>query len=293
MGPLSRIRSGWSRRRASALRRAGRAEAIPALSDHDPATALTAALAALDAGRAEEAETRFAALSGRDPANPAPALFLGVALWDRGDRGGAAEAFARAARAGRANAVREAYAALASWDRGFPAELSGPLPAAPHLRARVLLEAERRLRDRESPAAWAEGYVQALLLSEAPPGPPVPPDATADPEARVVALLRASRPAEALPVLDEIRRSRPDDWVPVLLSGAARLLAGDGEGATRDFDRAAELFPVAGEIHLHRGLARLSRGDVLGARAAFLRLAASESDVLLRRLARARAILST
>ncbi|MCI0341008.1 MAG: hypothetical protein L0216_07615, partial [Planctomycetales bacterium] len=207
------------------------------------------------------------------------------------DQQGAAEAFARAARPGRANAVREAYAALAAWDRGFPAALSGPLPAATHLRARVLLESERRLREREAPAAWATGYLEALLLAETPPGPPEPPDTEGDPEGRAVALLRAGRPAEALPVLDEVRRARPSDWVPVLLSGAARLLSGDAGGAAREFDRAAELFPVAGEIHFHRGVARLAQGDAAGARAALLRLAASESEVLLRRLDRAARVL--
>lgn len=125
---------------------------------------------ALSAGRTEEAAGSFARASELAPSNPAPWLFRAVAALDAGDRADARAALNTGAALGGANAVREAYAALldvcadAHGTGPWPTALGPGLPGAPHLRARVLVVAEARLRARESPGAWAEGYLDAVFV---------------------------------------------------------------------------------------------------------------------------------
>jgi len=129
------------------------------------------------------------------------------------------------------------------------------------------------------------------------------------------ALVVAGRPAEALPVLDELPdsanaqmnrgtayeqlgdwvraaeaydragRLRPDQYEAWFNLGGARARLGDGHGALAAFNRAVALRPTEGQVHLERGHALIQLRNLPDAAVSFERATRSDSTRLAARLA--------
>jgi tetratricopeptide (TPR) repeat protein len=165
----------WSRR-AARHRRRGDLDAARRCAERSrdarpshPTGWFALGMVALSEGRTEAAGEAFAKASELAPDNAAGWLFRGVAALDAGDRADARAAFNRCREVGGPNAVREAYEALLdvcadpAGATAWPAALGPGLPGAAHLRARVLMAAEARLKAVERPEQWAEGYLDAVF----------------------------------------------------------------------------------------------------------------------------------
>ncbi|MHC5020122.1 MAG: tetratricopeptide repeat protein [Planctomycetota bacterium] len=176
MGLFAPLAAAFWSRRAARHRRRGDLDAARRCAERSrdarpshPTGWFALGMVALSEGRTEAAGEAFAKASELAPDNAAGWLFRGVAALDAGDRADARAAFNRCREVGGPNAVREAYEALLdvcadpAGATAWPAALGPGLPGAAHLRARVLMAAEARLKAVERPEQWAEGYLDAVF----------------------------------------------------------------------------------------------------------------------------------
>ena len=100
---------------------------------------------------------------------------------------------------------------------------------------------------------------------------------------RAQALIRAGRPAEAIPLLERTTAGSPAEPAGWVALGVARSLAGDHDRAIEAASRAAALAPRVAAVHLARGDILRMAGEIAGARGAYataVELAPDDADAL-------------
>jgi Flp pilus assembly protein TadD len=235
------------------------------------AAALAGALAALEAGRLDVAESQAAPWSARDPADREAALILGLALAARGDATRAAPLLHRAARPGFAHPCRD----LAQLRPNDPATVAAQFRAsralAPKDTGLAYAQADFLLNHGDTEAALA--ILRPLTLSAPRFGPAH--------NLLGMALLEHGDAPSAIASLRRATRLDPGEGAPWTNLGMALKVESRFGEAIAAHDQAVVLAPNDPRIRLNRAIALLRAGRMAEAWPDYeFRLAASRGLAL-------------